>query len=51
VKGDLTARDLRDALKAFIDSNDELLVVEITGDAAAWAGFSDDGSRWLRDNL
>lgn len=41
---------IRDALKPHIDSNDELLVVELSGERA-WAGFSDRGSEWLKNNL
>lgn len=43
---------VRNELKAYlIDANDELLVIDVTGDAAAWYGFSDKGSTWLRTNL
>ena len=42
---------LRDVLKSYLDKNDELLVVNITGDPAAWTGFSDQGSKWLEENL
>ncbi|WP_432041376.1 hypothetical protein [Streptomyces cadmiisoli] len=41
---------MRDTLKGHIDSNDELLVVVLTGEGAR-AGFNDRGSKWLRDNL
>lgn len=44
------ATAIRDALRLHIDSNDELLVVHLSGEGA-WAGFSDKGSKWLRDNL
>lgn len=42
---------VRDALKPLLDRNDELLVVDITGDAAAWCGFPDRGSDWLKNHL
>ncbi len=42
---------MRDHLMKYIDSNDELLVVDITGDVASWYGFDTKGSQWLRDNL
>lgn len=51
IKTSESAKEMRDVLKAFIDSNDELLVVNITGDPAAWTGFSDRASKWLKDNL
>ena len=37
--------------RGFIDDNDELFVVNITNDHAAWRGFNDRGSKWLKDNL
>lgn len=51
VKADRTARQVRDELGALTDPSDELLVIDITGDAAAWEGFNEKGSKWLRDNL
>lgn len=45
-----TAKQIRDALGAHIDGNDELLVVELTG-VGAWQGFDAKGSKWLKDNL
>ena len=41
---------IRDQLKHRLDRNDELLVAKLSGDAA-WIGFSDEGSKWLKDNL
>lgn len=45
-----SATNIRDHLKSFIDQNDELLVVKLSGEAA-WIGFNDKGSKWLKDNL
>jgi len=42
---------IRDALRPYIDSDDELLVVAVSTGDAAWAGFSADGSNWLKNNL
>ncbi|SEL63912.1 hypothetical protein SAMN04488505_102737 [Chitinophaga rupis] len=50
VKSDLTAAQIREYLKPHIDSNDELLVVSLTGEGA-WYGFNDKGSKWLKNNL
>lgn len=51
IRTDKTAVQVRDELKAIgLDSDDELLVAELTG-VAAWVGFSDQGSKWLKDNL
>ena len=44
------ATEIRDALSPHIDSNDELLVVQLTG-TAAWTGFDQKGSDWLKNNL
>lgn len=44
------AATIRDVLKPHIDSNDELLVVKLTGEGA-WAGFNEKGSTWLKENL
>ncbi len=50
VKSDYSAVQIRDFLKQFIDANDELLVVLLSGEAA-WTGFSDECSQWLKNNL
>lgn len=51
IKTDNDHKEVRDTLKALIDANDELLVIDVTGDAAAWAGFSDKGGTWIRANI
>jgi len=50
IKSDSTAKEIRDYLKNFIDSNDELLIACLSGEAA-WIGFSNVCSNWLKDNL
>ena len=45
-----SAIQVRDKLVQCIDSNDELLVATITA-PAAWTGFSERGSSWLKDKL
>jgi len=50
VKSSSTASLTRDHLKKFIDSNDELLIVCLTGEGA-WTGFSEKCSEWLKKNL
>ncbi|AIY19570.1 SinR family protein [Pimelobacter simplex] len=49
VKTGVSASDIRDRLAKHIDSGDELLVVDVTGDARAWRGFDDRGSKWLKE--
>lgn len=51
IQTSLSHTALRDRLKAHLDTNDELLVIDVTGDRAAWYGFSAKGSQWLKDNL
>ncbi|MBV6867268.1 hypothetical protein [Xanthomonas euvesicatoria] len=46
-----SASVIRDALKPFLDSNDELLVVKLAQGDAAWIGFNTDGSTWLNNSL
>ena len=49
VKTAKSAEQVRDELKQHIDSDDELLVVNVTGDARAWVGFNTSGSKWLKE--
>lgn len=52
VISDLTAVQIRDRLKAHLPaSDDQLLVLTVSGDAAAWYGFNESGSNWLQANL
>lgn len=51
VKTDGTPVSVRDQLASHIDKNDELLVIDVTGDAAAWTGFEASAGKWLKDNL
>ena len=45
-----TATEIRDILSPYIDSNDELLVIQV---AEKWAsrGLTDRANAWLRNNL
>lgn len=49
VKTTLSATQLRDHLAGYLDTDDELLVVDVTGDARAWRGFPTSGATWLKD--
>lgn len=51
IKCNLTAVQVRDALLPVVDVNDELLVMDVTADAAAWYGFDENCSSWLKNNL
>lgn len=41
---------IRDRLRPYLDHNDELLVVQCSGEAA-WSGFESSGGQWLKNNL
>lgn len=43
--------EVRNDLQALIDEDDELLVIDVTGDARAWRGFSESGSKWLKETF
>jgi hypothetical protein len=45
-----SAVQIRDHLSPFIDSGDELLVARLSGEAA-WNGFDEKGSQWLKTTL
>lgn len=50
IKTNKTSVEVRDLLLPYIDNNDELLVVHLSGEGA-WIGFNEKGSKWLKDNL
>lgn len=41
---------IRDSLMPFIDQNDKLIVLRLSGEAA-WKGFDSTGSQWLKNYL
>jgi len=51
VKTGLTAGELRDGIKGYIDANDDVLVVPVGGHGWASYGMSDEINNWLRSNL
>jgi hypothetical protein len=51
VRCDQSPSQIRDRLKSYIGNDDQLLVIEISGDIAEWVGVNDSGSRWLKDNI
>jgi len=50
ISTDQTATAIRDNLQSCLDSNDNLFVGRLSGEAA-WFGFSETGGQWLRDVL
>lgn len=51
VRTSRTVVEVRDALMPHIDTNDELLVIDVTGRDRAWTGFSASGGTWLREKF
>lgn len=51
LKTTMTAVQLRDELKVYVDKSDELLILNVSGDAWASCGFTDKGNDWLRNQL
>lgn len=50
VRTSKTASQVRDDLMKLVDSNDEVLVFDVTGDA--WASnFNDDHIKWMQNNM
>jgi hypothetical protein len=50
VVSDSSAVTLRDVMRVYLDPNDKVLVVESSG-TAAWRGFDERGSAWLKTHL
>jgi hypothetical protein len=46
-----TPGEIRDRLKGHIGIEDQLLVIDISGDEAGWVGLNDAGSKWLSANI
>lgn len=45
-----TPKDVRDRLNAYLDSDDELLVIDVAGRGRAWnGGFAEGAQKWLND--
>ncbi|MBL8776007.1 MAG: hypothetical protein JNK12_08755 [Acidimicrobiales bacterium] len=51
VKTTLSASDLRDKVGGYLDSNDEVLVLNVTGRGWASKGLSKSCNDWLHNNV
>lgn len=51
VRTTLSTSEMRDKLKHFLDKNDEMLVINVTGDAWATWGISKSGNDWLHKHM
>lgn len=50
IKSDNSATEIRDNVGSVMDSDDKLIVLELTG-VAAWKNLSAELSGWIKDNL
>ncbi len=46
-----TATQLRDEIKRLVDPSDEVLVINVSGDAWASLGLDDAANSWLKTNM
>jgi hypothetical protein len=46
-----TPAEIRDRLASHVGMEDQLLVIDISGDNARWVGINDAGSKWLAENI
>jgi hypothetical protein len=51
IRSEKTPEEIRDILKPYVGVDDQLLVLDVSGDRAGWVGISDAGSNWLRQNI
>lgn len=51
VKSNQTPAAIRDQLKSHVGADDQLLVIDVSGDTAEWFGVNDAGSTWLKNNV
>jgi hypothetical protein len=51
VRSNRAPEEIRNKLKPYIGADDQLLVVDISGDKAAWVGVNETGDSWLRENI
>lgn len=51
IKTSFSASEIRDKVTLYLDSNDRLFVINVTGQESAWRNLPDKVSRWIKDNL
>lgn len=51
VKTSSSASEVRDTLKPYIDEDDELLTINVTGDGWASKGLTERINNWLKTNM
>lgn len=51
VKTTKNAETLRNDLLSYLDTNDKVIVIDVTGKSSAWKGLPDKVSNWIKSNL
>jgi hypothetical protein len=51
IKTNKTAEAYRNELQSYLDTNDKVIVIDVTGKEAAWKGLPDTVSNWIKSNL
>ncbi len=51
VKSQQTASDFLDSVRRHVDSNDKVIVIDVTGDTAAWVNLDPKVSEWIKSNI
>ena len=51
VRSDHTSHEILEKLRCTVGNEDQLLVIDISGDIASWSGINDLGDKWLKDNI
>ena len=51
VRSEQSIAEIRDLLSSHVGIEDQLLVIDISGDIAGWAGVNDAGTNWLNENI
>jgi hypothetical protein len=49
IRTESTTQEVHSNLRQHLDGDDELLVVNVSGDARTWSGFNEEGSSWIKD--
>jgi hypothetical protein len=51
VRSDKTPEQIRDQLKSYIGTEDQIFISDITGNKSGWAGINEVGNSWLKENI
>ena len=51
IKSPLASEPLRDKIRAFMDGNDKILVIDVTRSTAAWYNLPQEVSDWIVKSL